>query len=219
MRVCLQVYPNLVKEFNFNKNYPLTPQRLTKFSSKKVWWICSRGHEWIARISSRTYGKGKGCPYCSGRKVTPTNSLNFLMPDLSKEWDSIKNINLKSDNVSKYSNKKVWWICSKGHSYVATIASRSNGSGCPYCANRFASKENNLNILYPNIAKEWHPTKNLNLTPSDVTKSSGKKVWWLCLYGHEWITAISVRTKKITRCPYCVNHPSIYKRKNKTIVN
>ncbi|MDB3883712.1 zinc-ribbon domain-containing protein, partial [Candidatus Marinimicrobia bacterium] len=47
------------------------------------------------------------------------------------------------------------------------------------------SKEYNLAVLYPNIAKEWHSTKNGGLTPFDVTPGSGKKVWWICKKGHE----------------------------------
>tara|TARA_B110000285_G_scaffold180449_1_gene203483 strand:+ start:85 stop:225 length:141 start_codon:yes stop_codon:yes gene_type:complete len=30
----------------------------------------------------------------------------------------------------------------------------------------------------PELAEEWHPTKNGELTPFDVTKGSNKKVWW-----------------------------------------
>ena len=31
---------------------------------------------------------------------------------------------------------------------------------------------------YPHLVKEWHPTKNGDLTPKDVTYGSNKKVWW-----------------------------------------
>ena len=39
---------------------------------------------------------------------------------------------------------------------------------------------------YPELVKEWHPTKNGDLTPRDVTHGSKKKVWWLCQNIHEW---------------------------------
>ena len=29
--------------------------------------------------------------------------------------------------------QKVWWKCSKGHEWQATIANRNKGSGCPIC--------------------------------------------------------------------------------------
>jgi len=210
MRINLVVYPNLVKEFDFKKNFPLVPKNIAKSSQKKIWWICSYNHSWSARVSDRTYYE-KGCPYCSGQKSSPTNNLKFLMPNLAKEWDYNKNIDLKPEDVTKYSNKKAWWLCIKGHSYFAVIASRSNKTGCPYCSNNKVCESNSLKFLYPSIAREWHTIKNINLTPQNVTKSSGKKVWWMCIYNHEWKSAISTRTKKKTRCPYCVKY-KIYKK-------
>jgi hypothetical protein len=65
---------------------------------------------------------------------------------------------------------------------------------------------NNLKLLFPEIAKEWHPTKNDDLKPEQVAKTSNKKVWWLCSKGHEWKTAVHARTGKKTKCPHCGNH-------------
>jgi hypothetical protein len=49
-----------------------------------------------------------------------------------------------------------------------------------------ATKEYNLSILKPSLVKEWHPTKNVQLKPYDVTPGSGKRIWWICQKGHEW---------------------------------
>ena len=35
----------------------------------------------------------------------------------------------------------------------------------------------------PELAKEWHPTKNGSLEPTDLTLGSNKKVWWVCAKG------------------------------------
>ena len=32
---------------------------------------------------------------------------------------------------------------------------------------------------HPDLAKEWHPTKNGNITPKMISAGNGKKVWWL----------------------------------------
>ena len=57
---------------------------------------------------------------------------------------------------------------------------------------------------YPELIKEWHPTKNGELKPSEVTFGSGKKVWWLCPKGHEYDSIISNRTgKNKSGCPHC----------------
>ena len=55
-------------------------------------------------------------------------------------------------------------------------------------------KEKSLAYLYPELAKEWHPTKNGELTPYDVTHGSNKKVWWLGKCGHEWEQIVKSRT-------------------------
>ena len=59
---------------------------------------------------------------------------------------------------------------------------------------------------YPEIAKEWHPTKNHNLKPNMFKPRSNHKVWWLCpVCGYEYESTIGHRTttKKPTACPKC----------------
>ena len=57
---------------------------------------------------------------------------------------------------------------------------------------------------YPHLVKEWHPTKNGELTPNNLTHGSNKKVWWLCSKGHSYDSIICNRTSKNpTGCPYC----------------
>jgi hypothetical protein len=55
----------------------------------------------------------------------------------------------------------------------------------------------------PNLLKEWHPTKNGNLTPNNVPSNHVDKVWWICKNSHEWEATIQDRVKG-ERCPICV---------------
>ena len=57
--------PKLTKEWHPTLNYPLSPQQVTQGSSKKVWWQCKEGHEWIATVCNRN--SGRGCDAC--RKI------------------------------------------------------------------------------------------------------------------------------------------------------
>ena len=62
---------------------------------------------------------------------------------------------------------------------------------------------NDLATVNPRLAKEWHPTKNGDLSPFDITAGSGKKAWWKCSQcGYEWETIIANRTKG-HGCPKC----------------
>lgn len=193
--------PELAKQWHPTKNGELTPPFVTAGSGKKAWWICNKGHEWEAPIYNRT--SGRGCPYCSGNKVCGDNSLQALYPDLAKQWHPNKNGKLTPNDVTSGTRKKVWWICEKGHEWEATIASRKDGNGCPFCSNQRVCAENSLQTLNPSLAKQWHPIKNGSLTPNDVTAGSNKKVWWICEKGHEWNVSVNSRNRTNSRCPYC----------------
>jgi hypothetical protein len=41
-------------------------------------------------------------------------------------------------------------------------------------------KGESLAEVNPELAKQWHSTKNGELTAAEVFASSGKKVWWRC---------------------------------------
>ena len=136
------------------------------------------------------------------RNLPQTYNLVILNPQLAAEWHPTKNGSLTPSDVTPYSHKKVWWVCKKGHGWQAKIEGRSEGSGCPYCAGKAVNDENCLKTLNPALSREWHPTRNGSLTPSDVTLHSGKKVWWLCDKDHEWQSTIARRSIGVG-CPYC----------------
>lgn len=123
--------PELSKEWHLTLNGSLTSFDVTCNSSKKVWWKCNNGHEWIADIASRN--SGKNCPYCAGNLPSEENNLLFCNPRLCEEWDYENNKN-NPEEYCPNSNKKVWWKCNKcNHIWNATINSRNNGNGCPRC--------------------------------------------------------------------------------------
>ena len=39
--------------------------------------------------------------------------------------------------------------------------------------------------LFPEVAKQWHPTLNGDLKPTDVKPGSNERVWWRCDEGQE----------------------------------
>jgi len=194
--------PELAKEWNYEKNGNIRPEHFAMSSGKKAWWKCQKGHEWQARIADRN--SGKGCPYCSGQKVLKgSNDLQTINPALAKEWNYEKNNGLTPEDVMSNSGEKVWWKCSQGHEWQATISSRNSGNGCPYCSGRFAIKgKSDLQTINPRLAEEWNYEKNNGSTPADVTSNSHKKAWWKCSKGHEWQASIADRNQG-RGCPYC----------------
>ena len=187
--------PELANEWHPSKNDGLLPSDVMAGSNKKAWWLGSCGHEWEASVQSRN--SGRGCPYCASQKLlVGFNDLTTRNPKLALEWHPTKNGGLTPKNVMPGTNKKVWWLCEKGHEWENSVNVRNGGNGCPYCTNQIVLKGyNDLATLNPKLASEWHSTKNGELTPSSVTPGSNKKVWWICEKGHEWQASVSTRNK------------------------
>lgn len=133
------------------------------------------------------------------------NDFAGTFPELADQWHPTKNGALCPESVTAYSNKKVWWLCERGHDYQAAISDRAKGKGCPYCAGRKIWKGfNDLTTLDPELAEQWHPKLNGDLTPEMVTLGSHKKVWWQCPVGHIWKAVVASRAgKQRTGCPVC----------------
>ncbi|MDE0940557.1 MAG: zinc-ribbon domain-containing protein, partial [Pirellulales bacterium] len=203
MRKLLSSFPVLVNEWHPSKNGDLKPEDFAKSSKRKIWWLCSKGHEWEATIGNRT-GRKSGCPVCAGKKASADRNLEVDCPEVAKEWHPSKNSDSKPSDLTVGSKKKVWWQCSKGHEWEAAISNRTgNKSGCPFCNGRQLV---NFPEAYPEVAAQWHPVRNGGCKPEDFTHASSKKVWWLCPEGHEWESQIANRTKtdKPTGCPICL---------------
>lgn len=132
-----------------------------------------------------------------------SDNLKDAFPEIAREWHPTKNGDLKPEDVTACSGKKVWWLCQNYHSYEARIADRSSGHGCPYCSGRKPIVGvNDLATLYPEIAKEWNYEKNNEMLPNHFKSKSKRKVWWKCQKGHEWEAVIKNRVNG-SGCPYC----------------
>ncbi len=215
----ISLNPEIAKEWNYEKNYPLTPDKVLCGSNQIVWWKCEKGHEWRASVNNRA-GRNHGCPYCSNQKVLAGyNDLATTNPKLANEWDYNKN-ELRPTDITAGSNKSFWWKCSKcGNEWKAKVARRSNGSGCPVCMLKQSrinmriskAKANNLVENYPKIASEWDYHKNEE-PPENYASNSNYRAHWICHYcGKEYETKIQHRVLNGDRmgCVSC-------RRKHKT---
>jgi len=196
------VSPDIAMEWDYEKNGTLTPEMVTQSSGKKVWWKCRKGHSWKIGIDHRN--TGSNCPYCSGHMVIPGETdLTTVAPKLAEQWDQKKNGNLKPEDVSLYSNKKVWWCCEEGHSWKTVVCDRAHGTDCPYCKGKKpVTGETDFATKYPELAEEWDHEKNGDLRPEDILPYSYKRVWWKCRNGHGWIAGVYTRSYG-SGCPYC----------------
>ena len=139
------------------------------------------------------------------KKVTIDNCLAAKFPKVAVEWHPTKNGKITPKDVLGGSDYKYWFLCKNGHEWESSLNNRIRSNGCPHCANRKVCDNNCLATKFPEVADEWHPTKNGKLTPRDVIAGSRYKHWFLCKNGHEWEAALASRTCSKRKCPYCTN--------------
>jgi hypothetical protein len=181
------VDPELAKEA-----HGWDPRQVLSGAKQKREWRCKAGHVFEASLTNRI--RGKGCPYCSHRRVfAGETDLATLAPHLIEEadgWDTT--------TVTASSKKLRPWKCSLGHQWVAAVGSRFKGNGCPVCAGKVVVPGfNDLATANPELAAEadgWDPTTR--------TKYSPKKVGWRCPLGHRYEAAVNNRSGG-KGCPYC----------------
>ena len=205
--------PELTEEWDYEKNGDLKPSDVTRISRKRVYWICKKcGHKWSIPVFSRAVN-GDGCIECSkkirgeNKHKTSLKTHGYLSnKKVLKDWDCEANFPLTPKDFTPLSGKYAYWKCHIcGYKWKATVHNRVNGRGCPLCNNKVVIKgKNDLTTTHPEIAKEWHPTKNGNLKPDMITYGYGKKVYWLCPKGHEYQATVNHRTAiNGTKCPIC----------------
>jgi very-short-patch-repair endonuclease len=221
--------PGILAEWHFEKNHGVSPESVNV--NQKVWWqcrgdrlncteSCNHPHEWRTCINSRFANDGTrkvGCPYCSnnGKSLCPCRSLLSKRPDLAQQFHPTKNGLLTPQDVSTQSSTMVVWICTSKsnctdlcentHEWPARVSSRVNGDGCPYCSTGGTDTVcpcQSLLARRPDLAGQFHPTKNGFLTPQDISIRSKKKVWWIGDCSHEYNAAIYTRTRG-SGCPKC----------------
>jgi G:T-mismatch repair DNA endonuclease (very short patch repair protein) len=206
-------FPEMAAQWHPTRNGDLTPAGVVAGSHKRFWWKCpvAGDHEWQAKVGDRTRQE-QGCPCCAGLRLSVTNRLDTQFPEIAAEWHPTRNGDLTPADVVAASGKRVWWKCpvADDHEWRAQIEPRtSRGLGCGCCAGRQLSVTNRLDTQFPEIAAEWHPTRNGDLTPADVVAGAGKRVWWKCPVAddHEWRASLDNRTRVKSGCPSCTLTP------------
>lgn len=201
-------------DWDLNKERNIDPWAITTYSNKVAGWICSNNpeHKWNAAVYSRAEN-GTGCKKCNTRKSSNVKgkdkSLATNFPELAQEWDTAKNFPLTPEKVTYGSAKEVWWVCKNNadHIWKSRVANRTGNTkgSCPHCSGVITNETNSLVALFPDVAKEWHPTKNAGIDITTIKKASGKKVWWLCSKdeSHVWEAQVRNRTTLKSGCPDC----------------
>ena len=86
----------------------------------------------LATVDKRARA-GRGCPYCSNKKVGYGNSLADRYPEIAKMWYQPQNGELTPADVTFGSGVKAWWVCENGHFSRSRVTDKIKKSRCLYC--------------------------------------------------------------------------------------
>lgn len=184
------VFPELAKEAD-----GWDPTVVLPGSHSKRTWKCCKGHKWKATVKDRIPPKNSNCPFCWGRVAEPgVSDLKTLFPEVAKEafgWDP--------SVVRPGSAKRYEWKCEQGHTWHASVNSRTNPytkSGCPECAEggfkeslpawfyllervgeqQFGVTNHPKNRLYEHSRHNWSEVEVVGPFPGDEVLALEKKL-------------------------------------------
>jgi len=223
-------YPDIANQWHPNKNYrkdaiegeyfpgnQISPSEISRGSSDEYWWLCKTSncnesceHTWYTRISVRTK-QGSGCPFCSGRQVCVHNSIVHTHPHVAKLFHPTKN-DVSIETLAPNSSIRPFWLCPNTceygcpHEWKTSVHHVTTDTACPCCSGQKHCIHDKIPFTHPDLLSEWHPTKNGELSPNDISAHSHNNIWWQCLKNknHIWKTQIGVRAIGCG-CPFCKN--------------
>lgn len=149
----------------------------------------------------------------ANRRLARWRTLQVRHPELMSELHPTRNGGLDRASIAAGSDARLWWRCRRGHEWIARVADRSAGAGCPTCANerrgeqlgrlnRAVPAPRSLAARRPDLYAQLHPTRNVEVDLATLGAGSGRKVWWRCADGHEWQASVANRSQG-SRCPVC----------------
>ena len=210
-------FPETAAEWHPTRNGDVTPDQVGRASNRRAWWLCRTcGHEWDA-IDPKSRQRRRRLPAMRSaqsrarqRQAQARRLTRREVPALAAEWHTERNAPLTPEQVAAKSRRKAGGnaqsaaMCGKPE-YTAAQAV-TDAEPAPTDSGRSTSAHaepgQSLAERDPEIAAQWHPSRNGALRASDVTANSGQTVWWLCDRRHEWQAMINNR-RKARGCPKC----------------
>jgi hypothetical protein len=124
----------------------------------------------------------------------------------------------KPNEVLAGSGEMIWWRCPEGpdHEWQAQVRSRTmRGAGCRFCAHKEVAPSDSLEVRFPAIAAQWHPTRNGEKGPATTWFAAKYAAWWQCsaYKTHAWRMRVSTRTSLRSSCTLCagLKRPAAHK--------
>lgn len=151
------------------------------------------------------------------RRVPIEDSILVRYPHLAGEADHDRAAAMGPDfwSIAPGTRALLPWRHATGdrkpHPWLQSGSSRVYmKAGCSVCRGYSADTSTSVATLCPDLAREWHPTRNGSRTPHDVTPGSRHDVWWTCRdCTFEWSARISSRALDGNGCRRCAGQEAL----------
>lgn len=192
---------NVVIDRETGEEVEIEPDKVLADSRKKYWFICPAKHSYQASAVEIREGADQ-CPDCA---LLP-NCVDNVRPEITKQWDKVKNGQRTPWNTAAGSSIRVWWSCQAGpdHQWEAKVYKRAlEKNGCPFCSNRRLSVTNSVAALYPHLAILLHPRDNDGLNASQVIGVARQTLVWQCGCGCAYKRSVQHMLDRGAGCGGC----------------
>jgi hypothetical protein len=131
-------------------------------------------------------------------------------PQIAVDWDCDKNDPLAPNQFGSHDKTRVWWKCKNGHRYQVSISTRVRTNGCKFCNPQLSwelgrraklAKSGSFADARPDLVGGWDRNRN-SLGPDEVSAHSHKKLYFICLHGHSYLSTPQRRMRG-HGCPTC----------------
>lgn len=185
-----------VKNFIENEGYKLISTEYIG-AKYKLKLLCGSEHEF--EMNFHHFQEGHRCPFCNFKIQSEEKTFSY---EYVKSFIENQGFKLLSDEYI-HGQIPLDIQCPYNHIYQVRFVNFKSGTRCPYCAGRYATKDNNLLICNPELCEEWDYSKNQK-RPEEYTPNSNQKAWWKCKKcNHEWEAKIAGRNSRHIGCPRC----------------
>lgn len=129
------VRPEITGQWDTERNGERTPWNTAAGSTLKAFWRCQAGpdHVWQAKVYKRALERN-GCPYCANRRLSVTNSLKAIYPELAKLMNKEDNDGIGAAEIIAATKEPLYWRCECTKVYKRVIQHMvERGPGCNEC--------------------------------------------------------------------------------------
>lgn len=144
-------HPDVAREWDYDRNDPLTPEDFTFGSDYKAHWICGRDdtHVWEASVSHRTNPNfPTNCPHCFGKgphtSLKKANSYQINFPEAAAEWSKKANQGVELEGLTKSSTCLATFVCSFCDKPFERRVKKHRRPGCRDCRKKITARNNRL---------------------------------------------------------------------------